>query len=71
LIDGIILGLDNFAGFRFVFGQQTFLLAGGSIFTIEHCPAPERCESVLHSCLSFYGHELKTIPALPVISTGL
>jgi hypothetical protein len=40
------------------------LLAGGSVFTIEHCPAPERCESVLHSRLSFYGHELKNVSAM-------
>ena len=63
-IDGIILGLNDLSGFRSVLCLQTFLLSGGSVFTIEHCPAPERCESVLHSRLSFYGHELKAVPAM-------
>ncbi|MGA2030397.1 MAG: hypothetical protein ABSG87_10035 [Verrucomicrobiota bacterium] len=34
LIDGIILSLDNLASFGFVPCLQTFLLSGGSVFTM-------------------------------------
>jgi hypothetical protein len=61
LIDGIILGLDNLAGLGFDLCLQTFLLPGGAVFTIKRFPAPERCESFLHSCPSFYVHKLKTV----------
>jgi hypothetical protein len=60
-IDRVILGLDNFPRLGFVPGQQTFLLAGGSVFTAENGTPLEQCESVLHSCLSVYGHQLKTV----------
>jgi hypothetical protein len=45
-------------------GLQTLLLSCRAVFTVEDVTAFEHCESVLHSCLSFYGHELKTVPAM-------
>jgi len=59
--DGVILGLDDPAGLGLVAGLQTLLLSRRAVLTVIDAPASEHCESVLHSCLSFYGHELKTV----------
>jgi hypothetical protein len=56
----IVFGLDHFPRFHFVPRQQTFLLAGGSVFAVEHCSTTEHCVSALHLRLSLYGHKLKT-----------
>jgi hypothetical protein len=47
----VVLGLDNPPRLGFIPRPQTFLLAGGLVFAVEHRTALEYCESVLHSCL--------------------
>jgi hypothetical protein len=42
-------------------GLQTLLLSRHAVFTVIDVSTSEHCESVLHSCLSFYGHELKAV----------
>jgi len=57
----VVPGQDNSLRFGLVAGLQTLLLSRDAVFTVIDAPASEDCESVLHSCLSFYGHELKTV----------
>jgi hypothetical protein len=63
LIYRVVLGLDDLPRFVLVASPQARLLARVTVFTIKHCPSAEHCESVLHSCLSLYGHVAKTLHA--------
>lgn len=57
----VVLGLDDSLRFCLVAGLQTFLLSRGAVFGVKDVSATEQCESVLHLCLSFYGHKLETV----------
>jgi hypothetical protein len=60
-LHGVVPGLEDALRFVLIAGLQALLLSGGAVFAVEDLAAFEVCESVLHLCLSFYGHKLKTI----------